>query len=122
MPKVVKRDQGLSLEFTPAELNAFNLAQDFEYTLTPVKDKIWVLTAEQSKVDTLGIAVMELLKNKKLSDRVEGKFEKSLSAQQLARFKELIAEKKIIPFKLSKDYKLAVYKLPEELSSVQPYQ
>lgn len=57
--------------------------------------------------------IFSMLKEKELKDRVEGKFETFLNEEEKKRLRELIADKKVIPFKLSDKYKKSVYELPE---------
>ena len=69
-------------------------------------------TAGESTGETDG-KIFSLLREKNLSERVEGNFEKFLGKDELKRFKELLDGEKIIKFKLSEKYRKAVYKFPE---------
>lgn len=60
--------------------------------------------------------ILGLVRNKSLADRVEGKFEKLLNERELRKFQGLLAQGKVIAFKLNESYKKAVYKVPEEVS------
>jgi hypothetical protein len=55
--------------------------------------------------------LFDLLSKKNLSDRVEGKFEQELNEAEQQRLQQLIAEGKIVKFKLNETYKKAVYQL-----------
>lgn len=53
--------------------------------------------------------IYSLLKSKPLNERMERKFERLLSREELARFNELVHEKKIRKFKTSPKFHLAIY-------------
>lgn len=60
--------------------------------------------------------IIELLTDKKLplSQKIEGKFEKLLNVDDLNIFKEMLASKEIVLFKLSDKYKKKIYKVNED--------
>jgi hypothetical protein len=60
--------------------------------------------------------ILDKLVQSGLKERVEGRFERMLNEQERKRFEKLVAEGRVIKFKLSDKYKKAVYKLPEELN------
>lgn len=95
----------------------FDSAKEFE--LQKIKNGVWVLTElEQQKpplqIDETEQKIIGLLKKKELKERVEGVFEKLLGKQELEKFVLMLKQGKIIRFKLNKEYKKAVYKLPED--------
>jgi hypothetical protein len=55
--------------------------------------------------------ILALLQEKKLSERVEGKFEKFLSQKEAEQFREMLKEGRVFAFKLSDKYKKPVYKI-----------
>lgn len=98
--------------------NELGLKPDAEYELVKVKKGIWVLIAKekpQIKENSPDKKIFELIRQKSLHDRVEGKFEKFLGREELQRFKQLLREGSIVAFKLSPKYKKAVYKTKEEV-------
>jgi ribosomal protein S25 len=67
------------------------------------------------KSNPLDERIFYMLKELKLEDKVEGKFEARLGKAELSRFKELLKDGAIVPFKLTPQYKKAVYKTREEV-------
>ncbi|MDO8428860.1 MAG: hypothetical protein Q7S92_06650 [Candidatus Diapherotrites archaeon] len=115
MPKLIEREGKYFFELSVQEFSELNLSVHLNYSFSKAQEGIWVLAAEQPKENTQDLAIIHLLKQKDLKDRVEGKFEKFLNPDQTNRFQQLIVEKKIILFKLSTQYKHGIYKLPEEI-------
>ncbi len=71
--------------------------------------------AEAPKPNPIDEKLFKILEDRKqLSQRIEGKFEKTLNAQELKRFEELLKEGVIEKFKLSEKYKKPVYRLNEK--------
>jgi len=100
--------------------NKLGLDPNGKYELVKAKDGVWVLLAEkvpEQSGDPLDKKIFALLKKKGLKDRVEDKFEEFLNKEELKRFKELIREGNIVPFKLSPKYKKAVYKTMDEIET-----
>lgn len=62
--------------------------------------------------------IFTMLKERPFSERVEGKFEKMLSSEEVNRLKELVKEGKIILYKSSDKYKKAIYKLSEGIAGI----
>jgi len=60
-------------------------------------------------------SIIELLAQASLKQRVEGEFEKMLDKQGLVAFKKMLSSGEVVPFKLNKNYKKAVYKAREEV-------
>ena len=110
------KDNRFSLILTDKEFRDSGLAEGKEFELLKAKDGLLVLSEKPRQPrDELAEKVLLLLRKANLSDRVEGRFEKMLNAKELEKFKELLKQKKILPFKLSEQYKHAVYKTPEEI-------
>lgn len=65
---------------------------------------------EKSKPDEIGRRVFSLLEKAKLSDRVEGKFEKLLPKPELEKFRELLKKGEIEKFRLSEKYEKSIYR------------
>jgi hypothetical protein len=89
------------------------LKPDASYDLARARDGIWVLL--ESKENPLDRKIFSKLRKSDLKERVEGKFEKILSKEEMPRFKEMLEEGSIIAFKLSPKYKRSVYKTKEEI-------
>ena len=128
----------LSIVIPQALLGELGLDRNASYELVRAKDGIWVLTKETSgRPESAAVAqapaaaavaaaapaprsplderIFYMLEKLKLEDKVEGKFEERLGKAELARFKELLKDGAIIPFKLNPKYKKAVYKAREEV-------
>ena len=119
MVSVEKRDKGVALILTDKELLETALNTDKEYDIVNAQQGAWLLwEKEAGKKDSKQVELEEkiigLIKSKKLSEKVEGKFEEELSKEELPVFKQMLEEGKIIAFKLSEKYKKAVYKLAPE--------
>ncbi len=70
---------------------------------------------ESPKPNPIDEKLFKILEDRKqLSQRIEGKFEKTLNAQELKRFEELLKEGAIEKFKLSEKYKKPVYRINEK--------
>ncbi|MDO8538012.1 MAG: hypothetical protein Q7S21_03955 [archaeon] len=69
----------------------------------------------ESESNPLDEKIFQLIVEKSLGERVEGKFEKLLNKEENDRLKELVKTGKIILFKLNPKYKSAVYKLKEQV-------
>ncbi len=57
--------------------------------------------------------ISEMIESRNLGNLVEGKFEELLKEEELAVFKKMLADGKVIAFKLSDKYKKAVYKMAQ---------
>ncbi len=102
--------------------NEAGLEPNCEYELVKVRKGIWVLVAkEKEKADEnpLDANILKMVRENSLKERVEGKFEQKLGKEELARFKEMLKEGRLIAFKLSPKYKKAVYKTREEVEGNQ---
>ncbi|MEM0360023.1 MAG: hypothetical protein QXK06_01625 [Candidatus Diapherotrites archaeon] len=104
------------------QAEALGFSKGKKYEVLKARDGIFVLveTTRQKSPAELDKAIFALLAEKKLSERVEGKFEEFLSSEERERLKELIKEGKIIPFRLSDQYRKAVYKTKEEVELARP--
>ncbi len=111
-----KRGNEIFLVLSRKESAESGLEKDKRYNITRQGDGTWLIAEsgkgeEIQKSAELEQKIIGMLKEKSLSERVEGKFEKSLGKEELAAFKRMLDEGKIIAFKLSDKYKKAVYKL-----------
>ena len=136
MARLIKKNGKAALEFDDSEIQNLGLKENLSYEIARATAGIFVLVEKQSaeiQPPTLNAKseevktsdansnansetdkkIFSMLKEKELKDRVEGKFETFLSEKENERLRELIADKKVIPFKLSDKYKKAVYELPE---------
>lgn len=129
MVKVSTKFDEFALLLNEKEFKNLALNPSKEYEFKKINPETWILTEKKepklgpspvSKGDEKFKAIDEklfnLIKTKPLKDRVEKRFETLLdSKEELDRFKQLVKEGKIVPFKLSEKYKRAVYKLKEEV-------
>lgn len=100
------------------ERNKMNLSESKEYEIIKAKEDLFLLIGKEKEAPAISSPdkrIFSLLSGRKnLSQRVEGKFEKLLSREELPRFNELLKEGTIIKFRLSEKYKKPIYKLKEE--------
>lgn len=124
MAKAVRKGSEFVFSLTESEFKELGLTEGKEFEFINVRPGIAVLSEKQASGESiverklseaLDAKILGFLKSKNLSQRVEGKFEKLLSAEEMKRFNELVAEGKIVKFRLSPQYKSAVYKLKEEI-------
>jgi len=103
----------------PKELMAkLELDPSADYELVKARKGLWVLVAEEkpfASQNPVDAGIYSKLQEKDLPDRVEKRFEKCLSREELKRFNELLKEGKIIAFRLSPKYSRYVYKTREEM-------
>ncbi len=123
MAIVAAYNGGFALVLSEREFNELGFDPNREYEVVKAKDGLWVLmdqgprkapagNAEQAELEK---KILDLIRKKSLSERVEGKFEKYLNNKELACFQQLLKDDKVVPFKLNQSYTHGVYKLPEEL-------
>jgi bifunctional DNA-binding transcriptional regulator/antitoxin component of YhaV-PrlF toxin-antitoxin module len=112
MVLVEKKGAG-SFVIPDEQAEALGLSKGKKYEISKATDGVFVLTE-------LDNSIFDLLAEKKLADRVEGKFEEFLSSDERARLAELIKEGRVIPFRLSDQYRKAVYKTKEEVEQARP--
>jgi len=120
---VSKKDGDFALVVPQAVFNQAKLDPAAGYELVRVKKGIWVLVqkeVQKPNENPLDAKILKMVKEKSLQERVEGKFEGLLEKEELARFKELLAEGKIVAFKLSPKYKKAVYKTKDDAEGKNP--
>ena len=77
------------------------------------------IDANQIVSNSVDKKIFDLILQKSLGERVEGKFEKLLNKEENERLKELVKSGKIFVFKLPK-YKQGVYKLKEQAFESKP--
>lgn len=113
---VSKKDDGYCLELAKKDFEEAGLDQNKNYEIVKAKQGICILIEkEKPKENPFDKKIFELLKNKDLKERVEGKFETFLGKEEKERLKELLKQGSIVAFKLSPKYKKAVYKTREEI-------
>ncbi len=122
MPELKKTEKGVSLEFSAEEARELGLNPAREYEAAKAKPGIFLLTEGKEKSPRtrevkLDKRLSDLLERANLSDRVEGKFEKKLGAEEKKHFEKMKGEGKIVPFRLSDKYKKAIYKTKREIDS-----
>ncbi|HLD59309.1 MAG TPA: hypothetical protein VI977_06810 [archaeon] len=123
METVILKGKELAKALSKEQLKELGLNENLDFEITKIKQGILIFAekepavetpkAQASDIETLEIdsKIFGFLSEKKLSERVEGKFEKFLNAKELARFKELLKEGRVFAFKLSEQYKKPVYKI-----------
>ena len=116
-------DGKFALILSEKEFNELGFDPGREYEFVKAKNGLWIVldkgpkpsaNAEETELEK---KLLELVRKKSLSERVEGKFEKYLNNKELAHFRGMLAAKKIVLFKLNESYKHGVYKLPEEVEA-----
>ena len=121
MAFVNKLGKGLTIALSRKESAESGLVEGKRYDILRERDS-WRIV--ESGRDSTGSAprqpdvekkIIAMLKQAGLRERVEGEFEKRLGKEELAAFKEMLAAGSVVPFKLSKQYKKAVYKEREEI-------
>ena len=108
MAKVFVKDNKIYFELSEEESKKSNLLANKEYDFIKAKDGLFLLSEKTAKIEisndfsALDNKIFSLLSDKKqLSNAVEGRFEKLLNKEELARFNELLKSGKIVKFKLS---------------------
>ncbi|MCD6247403.1 MAG: hypothetical protein J7J87_03165 [Candidatus Diapherotrites archaeon] len=119
---IYKKGSNFQLSLLDSNAAKLGLKPHAEYELIEITNGVFALVEKKSadtKFKAIDEKIFSLLKRKKLAERVEGKFEKFLNGAELKRFRELIKQGRIVPFKLSEKYKKAVYKTPEEIKKLE---
>ena len=116
MPKLVIQGKKLVGEFSDEEIKTLELPLDREFEIIKAKKGIWVLV-ESAPVPKLVPAVDELeqkligyLKKRLPTDLVEGKFEKTLSKEELEKFRQMLADGRVEKFKSNPKYIKFIYR------------
>lgn len=129
MAKVFVKDNKIYFELSEEESKKSNLLANKEYDFIKAKDGLFLLSEKTAKIEisndfsALDNKIFSLLSDKKqLSNAVEGRFEKLLNKEELARFNELLKSGKIVKFKLSDKYKRAIYRASEKIAEKKPEQ
>ena len=112
---IFRKGTNIQLSLLDANAEKLGLKPQAEYELIELRKGVFALVEREGRQSAMDAKIIGILKQSKLSERVEGKFENLLNGEELKRFKELIREGRIVPFKLSEKYKKAVYKLAEEI-------
>ena len=117
MAKLVRQGNDWALILSSSESQSIGLKEK-EFELHKAKDGLLVLVEKPAdalieKNKSSDQKIFSLLEQKELSDRVEGNFESLLAKEELVRFKELLKIGAIELFKLSPQYKKAVYQRTE---------
>ncbi|MFH1587871.1 MAG: hypothetical protein ABIA76_00855 [Candidatus Diapherotrites archaeon] len=122
MPRLKKQGAFYSLVFSEKEAVDNELIEGTEFELFNATQGIWVLKAKeekgkekQSPEQVAEEKVLELIEFLPLKERVFGVFESKLNENELIALKKLIAEEKVLEFKLSDKYKKSIYKLRNEV-------
>ncbi|MBN1940877.1 MAG: hypothetical protein JW772_01710 [Candidatus Diapherotrites archaeon] len=111
---VIIKGSELAKALPQEKLKELGFSPESDFDVNPVKPGVWVFSEkkiEKSANAEVDAKIFKLLGEKSLSEKVEGKFEKLLNKTEQKRFKELLEEGKIFPFKLSDKYKKPIYKV-----------
>jgi len=124
MVSIAKKGDNYSVSILDEHAENLGLTKGQKYEISKVKKGVFVLYEQEQQTSQatpkkdfkeLDQRIFSLLYAKNLSDRVEGRFEEFLTAEEKDRFNQLVKEKSIVPFKLNEQYKKAVYKTREEI-------
>ncbi|MBU0635413.1 hypothetical protein KKE06_00100 [Candidatus Micrarchaeota archaeon] len=119
MARIEKKDNIVSIVLDEKESRAIGL-ENGEFECFQPKKGLLVLTEKQvenivPEPDPIDGKLLEILSDRKmLSRRIVGKFEKTLNPAEKKRLEELEKEGIVERFKLSAQYKNAVYRLKEK--------
>jgi hypothetical protein len=114
MAKFEKKGKELRLIFDANDKVAKTLSESKEYELVEAKPDHFMLIGKDVPLED---RILKLVEETPLSQRVEGRFEKLLNKDSLKVFQKLLKEGLIVRFKLSKEYKKAIYKTINEIKS-----
>ncbi|MCX8189910.1 MAG: hypothetical protein N3F05_01635 [Candidatus Diapherotrites archaeon] len=122
MAKIYKKDSSVAYELPDEIASGLGLSQNSDYELVELSPGSYALIekkfpGEISRHTETDKKIFKMIEEKSYAERVEGKFEKLLSSEELKRFKELLKEGKIVLYKSSDKYKKAIYKLSSGLAS-----
>ena len=116
-------DSEFILRVSAKEAKDAGLSKDREYEICRATEGVWVLVERKGethkkgnsakKEDNASERILSMIGELPLSERVEGKFEKTLGKEALQAFNSLLKEGKIEKFRLNPSYKKAVYQLPK---------
>ena len=122
MVSIARKGEPYSFIIPDGQAEKLGLAKGREYELLRVKQGFFVLserTAGKAAIDQ-DKRIFSLLREKTLSERVEGKFEGFLNSGEKARLGALVKEGRVVRFKLSEKYRKAIYKTREEVERGRP--
>ncbi len=119
MVLIARKGEPYSFILPDEQAEKLGLERGKEYELAEVKRGLFVLYECKVKKTSAEFDnhIFALLREKSLSERVEGKFEELLSKGERERLKELIREGRVVPFRLNERYRKAVYKTREEIEA-----
>ncbi len=117
MARIEEVDGKKMLVLSEHEYNKAGLDSSKELELEKAGQGTWVLKEKKIEKEELGEAearVIEMIANKSLSERVEGRFETGLKEEEQKALEKLVEQGQVIKFKLNPSYKKAVYKIAEK--------
>lgn len=134
MAQVAKKGSQLLISFTQVEAKELGMKPETWHEISRAREGIWVLVentapaparaAEEKKpaqetrpgqgIDEVEQRVAILLKKTPTRDRMEGWFEKKLDREELGKFREMLADGRVIRFKSSEVFRKALYTLPKK--------
>lgn len=125
MAKLILQGKKLIGDLSDEDLKSLELPLDKDFEIIKAKKGIWLLTESApipkpvEKVDELEQKIIGYLKKKLPTDLVEGKFEKTLSKEELDKFKQMLTEGKIEKFKSNPKYIKFIYR-PKTATNTRP--
>ncbi|MDO8634356.1 MAG: hypothetical protein Q7K34_03645 [archaeon] len=120
MPKLTLQGKRLVGDFSDEEMKSLELPLDKEFEILKARKGIWVLVETTQvpkpvvRVDELEQKIIGYLKKKLPTDLVEGKFEKTLSKEELEKFRQMLAENRVEKFKTNPKYIKFIYRPKEQ--------
>ncbi|MEM4598622.1 MAG: hypothetical protein QW400_02935 [Candidatus Diapherotrites archaeon] len=122
MARIYKKGASIAYEISDELAEGLGLSKNSDYELVELSSGSYALvekrfSGETSKHAETDKKIFKMLEEKSYSERVEGRFEKHLSGEELRRFKELLNEGKIVLYKSSDKYKKAIYKLSSGIAT-----
>ncbi len=128
MPNARVEDKKLTALFSEQELKDLEIENGSEFEIVKAKKGVYVFVEKPAEkktqqenrpqIDEVEQRIIGYLKKKQPTDLVEGKFEKALSKEELAKFKEMLAQNRVEKFKSDPKYIKFIYKLkPQQVHS-----
>lgn len=125
MVKITRTGKELRLAFSREEADTLGLSPEKEYDFSKARDGIWLLTENPAKtapaekkevilpanvtVEDTEQKIMGLIRNLPPKDRMEGWFEKKLTAQEKEKFTQMLSKGLVAKFKSSESFRTSLY-------------
>jgi hypothetical protein len=124
--KIIKNKEFIINVTDKLEEDSLNLIKDKYFKLKKINNEVYAIVFSNNEnkkikqssqnIPSTKNKILNLLndKNLEVKDKVEGTFENLLNPNELSIFKQMLKNKEIIIFKLSKKYKKGIYKVFEQ--------